>query len=144
MIPLVFEKRSNTMGAGPVEDGLIKAQQESKPVTGPQPTIALAVEGSPPPPQTGGEYFGVPEVNPFQPGSQNAARWAAGVRDFPQETENKPATTPEEDLIKAQHLFIEGLLDFVHDRAQVAQFAGDQESYIRASMKYAQAKLDQK
>jgi hypothetical protein len=129
------------MGAGPIEDQATKAVQTTQES---QPVKAVAVEGSPPPPQSGSEYFGTPEVNPFQPGTQNAARWEAGIRDFPQAAENKPASSPEEDLIKAQHLFIEGLLNFVHDRTQVAQFAGEQESYIRASMKYAQAKLDQK
>lgn len=106
------------MSAGPIED---------------QATKATSVESIPPKPETGEEYFGTKDSQ-----SPNAARAAAGLPPF------KPETTPEEDLIKAQHLFIEGLLNFLHDPSKVAQFAGEQEQYIRASMRYTGTKLGQK
>jgi hypothetical protein len=71
-------------------------------------------------------------------GPQNAVRAEHGLPPL------KPAVSPEENLIKDQHLFIEALLDFIHNPSEVPQFAGAQEMYIRAQMAYAEAKLDRK
>jgi hypothetical protein len=123
-IPIVHKERN--MGAGPIED---QATQAVKNGGDAGPKSAVAMEGSPPPPQSGGEYFGTNEVGA-----------TAGT---PETAKDVELYSPEEELIKSQHLFIESLTDYIHS-PNVGMLAACQESYITAQTRYIARTLGKK
>jgi hypothetical protein len=109
------------MGAGPIEDQATQAVKNGD--AGPK--SAVAMEGSPPPPQSGGEYFGTKDEN--RPETANSIELYSA----------------EEELIKSQHLFIEALTDYIHNM-NVGKLAACQESYITAQTRYIARTLGKK
>jgi hypothetical protein len=111
-----LEAMERIMGAGPIEDSVLKA---------------TAVEGSPPPPQTSTLYFGseVPH----------------GVAPETEKAEVKPGSdrTPIENLMVAQHLFIEAQQKYIHNK-ELAELATAQEAYILAQNTFISTLLGKK
>lgn len=81
------------------------------------------------------------DSNPFQPGTQDYARWEQGIREFP--PEDPQFTTPVEDYIAETHLYIEAQTAMIHGK-DVPAFATAQERYIRAQNVYIGVMLGKK